>query len=165
MSFYGHCYRDAKTSKHPPEWVTEFVVKEDGTIKTFKEFMEASVLPELHEQAHHQLSLYSVYLERWFKLFDRKKIMVLNYSELKTDPQDALKRIHDFLEIPMIQKSLPSANSWHADGEDKPSCETQDTLNKAFEPFNQKLYELLEAQPGPVQETRPFPKFQYSCKV
>jgi hypothetical protein len=49
-------------------------------------------------------------------------------------------------------------------GEDKPPCTFQKELAGMFDKHNTDLFELLDNNPGPVQEQRPFKKFGFHCE-
>jgi Sulfotransferase domain len=105
---------------------------------------------------------YAQYLEVFFELFDRKNILILSYDEAKSDSTALLQRIHKFLDLPGKPKELPHDNSDKGKHE-MPPCNVQRALSRRFEPYNQQLYKLLEDNPGPPMEQRPFPKFRNKC--
>ena len=41
----------------------------------------------------------------------------------------------------------------------RPSCEAREALLSVLSPLNEKLYQLLEINPGPHMEQKPFPMF------
>jgi hypothetical protein len=49
--------------------------------------------------------LYSVQLERYFKLFPKEQILVLVYEDIKKDPKAFMKRIYQFLDVDDIFES------------------------------------------------------------
>lgn len=112
--------------------------------------------------------LYFHWLSRWFKLFDRKRILILHYDEIKERPESAMKRVHAFLNTTEINtekvkvvgitpKGVIAASAKVA------SCATQEKMRSWFYNDTNLFYKLLEENPGPPMEQRPFPKFKYSC--
>jgi Sulfotransferase domain len=105
---------------------------------------------------------YVQYLKVFFELFDRKNILIISYEEAKSDQKALLQRIHKFLDLPGKPKQLPHENS--DDGkQETPPCAVQRALARRFEPYNEALYKLLEENPGPSMEQRPFLKFHNKC--
>jgi hypothetical protein len=105
---------------------------------------------------------YAQYLNVFFELFDRKNILILSYEEAKSDQKALLQRIHKFLDLPGKPKGLPHENS-DKGTHDMPPCVVQRALARRFAPYNEALFALLEANPGPKMEQRPFPKFKNKC--
>ena len=128
------------------------------------------------------MSLYSYHLQKWFQLFNRSQILVLNYDELKNNSPMALHRVHDFIGFEdkydddhhrngkgnnkqANEPKLKQANTANLNNKvSLPSCDIQKYLMKIFDSPNDELYSLLEKHPGPSMEQRPFPKFVMSPK-
>jgi len=113
------------------------------------------------------VGFYAHFLAKWFTLFPRENILVISYDELKADPTKVLWRIESFLGLRVILNliltdpaALENLNSQDSKSKVRlPSCEAQKTLADMYEAENQKLYDLLESDPGGTFEQRPFPKF------
>lgn len=56
------------------------------------------------------------------------------------------------------------SNYWHSALEAPIPCSVQNRLAELFEPANHELYDLMEANPGPSMEKRPFTKFDYKWR-
>mmetsp|Transcript_4940 Transcript_4940/g.11784 ORF Transcript_4940/g.11784 Transcript_4940/m.11784 type:complete len:116 (-) Transcript_4940:1038-1385(-) len=103
--------------------------------------------------------LYAMHLQKWFNRFSRQQILVLSYDELSLDEQKVRERIQGFLGY-TIPGTIEMAN-----GQENPfkvrsiSAETREKLRGIFAPQNGALYRLLDHQPGPPMEERPFPRF------
>jgi hypothetical protein len=145
------------------EWNRE-VAKEDGSVMSFEEFVLEKSIPALGQATgpgrSTRHSLYATHLSKWFELFDRKQILVLSYDELQRQPEKLQERIQNFLGH-TITGELKRANS--NDNKYKvhlPSRKAKEALNAVFTPLNEELYQLLESNPGPYMEQRPFPRFQ-----
>jgi hypothetical protein len=116
-------------------------------------------------------SFYARHLTTWFDLFDRQQILILSYDEVKAEPQKVQWRIKQFLGLKNGNSRSSSTDNGTSTLQKKnqrnsslkqsvPSCQAQSTLDDLFEPENEKLYLLLEANPGPPMEQHPFPKFR-----
>eukprot|EP00804_Cyclotella_cryptica_P030713 CCRYP_009150-RB/>CCRYP_009150-RB protein AED:0.27 eAED:0.26 QI:0/-1/0/1/-1/0/1/0/137 len=103
--------------------------------------------------------LYANHLQNWFERFDRNQIIVLSYDELCTNPEKLQGRIQSFLgvAVPGHIRRINSNNSLQK--VEILSNEPRQQLESFMKPHNERLYELLEANPGPSMEQRPFPKF------
>ena len=122
---------------------------------------------------------YFKWFQRWFTLFDRKNILILAYDEIKRHPERAMRRVHEFLDIPLppavvaVDEADAGSNrdtNIAASGvitnhkqTDFPDCARQETILQWFQEDTDQFYKLLEEYPGPSMEQRPFPKFQFSC--
>lgn len=143
------------------------VKKTDNTIMTFDEFVRTVTLPalvsnELKDRGLGRSSRYGLFanhLREWFELFDRNQILILSYDELQSKPSTLQGRIQVFLGR-TVQGNISQANA--NDSPQKvhmPSNDTKQILHSFFRPHNDRLYQLLEAMPGPPMEQRPFPRF------
>jgi hypothetical protein len=56
--------------------------------KAYKKFLK-------HNLAH---GLYSRYIRKWGKYFDKKHFLILSYEQIKSEPEDLLKNLLQFLE-------------------------------------------------------------------
>jgi hypothetical protein len=167
LSLFNHLAFDCRrlTSPERSAWHSQ-ATKEDGSVMSFDEFVRDVSIPALARETGPGRSsrhgLYATHLRKWFELFDRKQILVLGYDELKNHPQKLQERIQTFLGRG-FPGGLRRSNS--NDSQYKvqlPSYEAKETLLAAFAPLNKKLYELLESNPGPSMEQRPFPRFPES---
>jgi len=173
ISRYNHFLRIAANSRY----ISKAILKQDSvtnetTTKTFEEYAVDFILPSFefsnvnNHSRNENRGLYAYWLQKWLSVFDRKQILVLSYDDMLRDPHDYLERVHAFLELPPPSKllsSLPHKNSEKVDHPPFP-CAIQEQLAAAYEIPNQELYALLEAEPGPAMERRPFPKFKFKCK-
>ena len=107
-------------------------------------------------------------LEQFFQLFNRSQILILSYVEWKASPGQVLKgRVLPFL-------GLGGDGGGGGEGKgaawvntnDSPDklrrvpCSLQSRLAATFEGNNGRLYRLLDENPGPPMERRPFPRFE-----
>jgi hypothetical protein len=143
------------------------VTKPDNTIMTFDEFVQTVTMRALvtHEPEDRGLGrssrygLFANHLQEWFELFDRDQILVLSYDELQTMPSKLQERIQIFLGR-TVPGNIYRANENESSQKVRlPSHDAEKTLRSFFGPHNERLYQLLEATPGPPMEQRPFPRF------
>jgi len=85
--------------------------------------------------------LYAQQLKRWYELFPRKQILVLSSEQMFVNPDQVLRQVFDFLELPSI--SIPDTTPRNIGGYSPMSADVRRWLAKFFEPHNQELYELL----------------------
>ena len=113
-------------------------------------------------------SFYERYLAEWYEMFNPKQILFLNYSELKQDEQNFLKRIASFLELDvddsLIDGGTSSKNTQQKGGMKVSTapCDLQQRLAAAFEEHNEKFYKILDKADGPRHQQKPFPRFELS---
>jgi len=172
ISAYKHRVHFYKNDPAAIAATEDKVIDEDGSIMTFEKAMELQVIPEINGTTSisnlRGRSFYAHWIRRWFELFDRKYILVLSYDEVKANGDEAVRRLLHFLGLPeqkesiieleRLNKLVTENNYWNI------SCTFQRKLYNVFEPLNQELYQLLEDNPGPDMETRPFPRFRFECK-
>jgi len=162
ISWYEQLVREYR-HRLPLDWV-KVVEEGDGNVKTFENYTESIILPSIRGTYPSNRGLYAHWLKRWFELFDRKQIWVVNYDDFKANQTDFLERLHEFLELPVKGPlNAPRSNSKHVKTPPL-TCSVQKMLAKEFEQHNKDLYKLLEDNPGPPMEKRPFTKFNFHCK-
>ncbi|KAL7565645.1 hypothetical protein ACA910_019001 [Epithemia clementina (nom. ined.)] len=235
LSYYHMCEFNIRKRKEPIKGfflLRRFTTKENYTAKTdrngrrilpskkdimtFQEYVNKVFLPRAKQpqsSTNRLFGFYAHWLEKWFELFDRQQIWVVNYDEIRFNQTSFLQRLHSFLGLPplsgvagddnssyndTIQDSdldddnvgvssssddddtvvdttaasssspvpakLPTSNYKHLADEDKPSCYVQLALYQFFASHNKRLYQLLEENPGPSVETRPFRRFRFDCR-
>mmetsp|Transcript_13387 Transcript_13387/g.36915 ORF Transcript_13387/g.36915 Transcript_13387/m.36915 type:complete len:736 (-) Transcript_13387:113-2320(-) len=167
ISWYNHRRRTLETTPHhPPAWARAIQLDGDASLlMSFRKVMISSVIRNFLQQKYSVMtSYYAHHLKTWFELFDRQRILVLSYDEIKRNPERYLQRVHDFLQLPSMElHPLPHENTNSKHYPD-PLCKVQRELASFFEEPNEELYALLEDNPGTDIEQRPFPKFQFNAK-
>lgn len=165
LSLYNHLAYDCRrlSESERSNWHRQ-VLQADGTVLSFHDFVVKRSIPALQQASGQgrstRHSLYFNHLREWFALFDRDQIIVLSYSELLHNPRRIQQRIQAFLEM-TIHGELCRSNS-----NDSPSKTsevlptTQQALATVFKGPNEALYTLLDSNPGPPMEQRPFPRFE-----
>jgi hypothetical protein len=166
LSLYNHLAHDCRCLDDASKrnaWQRQ-VTKEDGSIMSFDEFVRDTSLPAFTRKDGPGRStrhgMYVTHLREWFRLFDRSQILVLSYDELQRHPEKVQERIQSFLGLD-IPGQLNRSNSNESQFKVRlPSCEAKEALLAVLAPLNEELYRLLESNPGPSMEQRPFPRFQ-----
>ena len=144
------------------------VATSDGTIMTFNEFVRDVTMPALTTNEVQDCGkgrssrhgLYADHLKEWFRLFNRNQILVLSYGELCADPERLQDRIQRFIGRAVSGTLQEKINS--NDSQEKvlvPSTEARQRIESFMKSHNERLYQLLEENPGPSMEQRPFPPF------
>ena len=95
-------------------------------------------------------------LKRWFDIYDRDQILVLNSEAFFADPMAGLRKVYDFIGISDYQpKDLKVHNQrFYSPME----AETRERLRQYYLPHNKKLYTLLGEQydwDEPITAKRP----------
>ena len=168
LSWYNHLlFLNQTENPLAWAWAKKYLLTEDGFVKSFETFAVQNILPSIHDNNPSNRGLYAYWLKQWFDLFDRQQILIMSYDELQHDPVNFLQRLDAFLELPNPPKrksALYDKNTMKLTNPVPIPCAIQDQLATEYELSNQELYDLLEAHPGPIMESRPFPKFEYRCK-
>uniref|UniRef100_A0A7S4HWU5 Sulfotransferase domain-containing protein n=1 Tax=Odontella aurita TaxID=265563 RepID=A0A7S4HWU5_9STRA len=152
------------------------VVKKDGQLMTFGQFMARTVLRGVDpttgtcKQPFHSywwcFSLYSRPLRQWLDLFDNNQLLLLSYEELVRDEVMFRWRVQSFLGMNSthaLSRRIEPANTQNSKHKlSLPPCQIQSKLSTAFEKANEDLYELLSTKIEPSMEQHPFPKFVLS---
>ena len=144
-----------------PEWAWP-VVAENGRVRSFDEYVHDHLLPD--RRFLNSYGNYARWIPMWFLHFDRSQILIVAYDELKSNTTAFWSRIESFLglRIPPLESSTivnPSRPS------EPVPCEVQENLAKIFRASNEELYRILEQNPGPPMEQRPFPRFREVCST
>lgn len=85
---------------------------------------------------------YAEQLERYFALFGRDQVLVLDSAKLKSEPEATVRRATDFLGLPpMTGVDYPLYNQRD---HDPVSAEVRERFGASFEESNARLRELLE---------------------
>ena len=168
ISWYKHLAQKTKLNETTFNYVTRD--KHSSQLLSFEEYLKANkVVPGWGSEffRHRRRwtndpGLYSKWLKKWFRLFDRQQILVLSYDEFKVNQTQFLDRIHQFLNLTQTSQVLEKVNVKMKIP--PPPCSVQKKLVRYYEKWNTELYELLDDNPGPEMEQRPFPLFKTPCQ-
>lgn len=151
LSLYNHKVDAFLTNPVKGMWYSR-IGREDGSVISFDEYID-----KLYQKNY--TSYYARHLSKWFNLFKRQQILVLAYEEFKQDEKTVRQRIVDFLghDIPGESRVVNDKSSKKK--LKKPSPEAREKLLHHLRPQYEELYRLLEENPGPPMEQKPFPRF------
>ena len=85
--------------------------------------------------------MYAAQLRRWFEHFPREQVLVMESTELFTDPQSAMTRMHGFLGIEPFETPDVRARNVGDRREAEPAA--MQGLRDFYRPHNEELFELL----------------------
>lgn len=127
--------------------------KKIADTRTFSEAINQELTnqchPEIYPYDYVNRGKYVEQLENYYKYFDKDNILVLNFETFTKNLESTLSEVINFLNLdPFSQELLSSLQKEKYNvGKKKETNlvdqETIDKLHNYFQPFNQKLYELL----------------------
>ena len=85
---------------------------------------------------------YAEQLERWYSLFDKEQILVINSEHFFADPMKILRRVYGFLGISDFEPSGLD-KIYNSRSYSKMNPETREKLRQYFEPHNKRFYQLI----------------------
>ncbi|MCD6577493.1 MAG: sulfotransferase domain-containing protein [Anaerolineaceae bacterium] len=106
--------------------------------KQLYEKIEAPIIPQ---------GLYAIYLKRYFNLFPRENIMIIENQDLLLNTIDILHRIENFLNLPNYdwkKEKLPLRGKQKYNLQ-KP-LETFNKLYDFYAPYNEELFQLIQTR-------------------
>ena len=162
LSLYNHKVYEYLKTKAKDQWYSDVAEGEDGTLLHFSSHANNVLfgLENGDEWGIADTGAYARHLTKWFQFVDRKNLLAVSYDEFRADPRTVEGRIRHFLGLQDLPQTTSEVNVIrYKERLDAPSCVAQDQLNAAFEPMNQALDELLNSNPGPDAQQKPFPKF------
>ena len=138
----------------------------DGSMRSFSEYVHDVTLQHVDTESTKRKHLcrghYAHLLKEWFTEFHRDQILILSYEDMVSDEKQSMQRVQSFLDLnpqnsPGHMEEKNTKNNAHKVR--SIDCNIQQELNDVFDPLNDELYRLLDANPGPKMEQRPFPIF------
>lgn len=164
LSWYNHVTLKCRTDRRGYNHADCF--NSDGSIRSFSEYVHDVTLQHVDTESTKRKKLcrghYAHLLKEWFTEFHRDQILILSYDEILNDETQMMQRVQSFLVLD------PQNNPGHMEEKNTKNnehkirsidCGIQQELNDVFDPLNDDLYRLLDANPGPKMEQRPFPRF------
>jgi hypothetical protein len=140
ISHYFHQVRTG-SEKLP---IFDALKNEEARLKTSWEYMVAD---EMYNNRNHQKFSYKqrgVYieqLERFWKFFNSRDLLIINSEKMFTEPFNTLKEIFSFLEVDSNVKDIDLKKYTIGVNREKVSRDVYDYLTEYFKPFNERLYE------------------------
>lgn len=138
-SHYRHSVREG----HEELGFGEALAQEETRITRYRSALAAGepVFRTLSFHTYKARGRYVEQLERWFSAFDRDRFCILRSEALFADPQGVTNRVLSFLGMDPVQIGNPGA--YNAGSTGAMSAAQREGLQKYFEPYNQRLYDLL----------------------
>merc|ERR1740124_1702229 len=161
LSLYNHMVDQYTAEGAGDNWFN--IIASKGEVLGFDEYVDSVLKINLAQKSRGKESFYGDNLEEWTKYFARDQILVLSYDELHMTPELTQRRVRGFLGVDAADFSgkISVSNSKKSPLKVHDiSCATQAKLNEIFEGENDKLYQFLDKNPGPLMEQSPFPSFQ-----
>lgn len=142
ISSYFHQVR-AGTEKLP---IFEALKSEEERITLLRDKIlkdEAYVSLDYLRFSYKQRGIYIEQLERYWELFDCKKLLILHYEEFRRDLEQTLQKIYSFIGIKSNIGEINFQQYNIGANKQEISPHVYDYLDEYFKPYNQKLYERL----------------------
>jgi hypothetical protein len=168
LSWYNHVTLKCRTDR---SYNHTDCYNADGSMRSFSEYVHDVTLERVDigstRRKHLCRGLYAHLLGEWFAKFQRDQILILSYDEMVSDEERMMQRVQSFLGLDpegnpgRMEKTNAKNNEQKVRSID---CNIQQELNGVFDPLNDDLYRLLETNPGPGVENRPFPRFVVTKK-
>ena len=124
---------------------------EDAIARQFEGSKKISVPPQKKQPpAYIARGLYEDQLKIWFKLFSKQQLFFILSEDFFKNPHNQLNRVLEFLGLPEYRlKDYKEFNASKYKSPDlqKSECMSSELRKKLadyYEPFNRKLYDLLE---------------------
>lgn len=87
--------------------------------------------------------LYADQVQRYFELFDREQILIMDFRSFKKSPGESLKKVTDFLQMPAFDWGNDFPVFLKGEYKERISDESRTLLSNFYRPHNQSLYSLL----------------------
>ena len=115
------------------------ILEENPEFLTFNENIDSFVQ---HNILRH--GIYHNYLKKWYEIFCKEQIMIIDSEQLKNDTLNCMKNIFEFLEIEKLKiKDISKINEGNYK---KMDIESRKKLVDYFSPHNKKLNTLLKSK-------------------
>tara|TARA_B100000953_G_scaffold61714_1_gene49117 strand:- start:286 stop:1215 length:930 start_codon:yes stop_codon:yes gene_type:complete len=133
--------------------VNEFTSSFEETIKA--EFRRINLIKNHAEHQNHnpdfgnyvvpniiRHGIYFNYLEKWFQIFSKEQIFVVDSNELENFTQQTLNKVFEFLDLP--HHEIPNLSKINVGKYSPMSESTRKSLVEFYGPYNAKLNSLLK---------------------
>ncbi len=162
LSLYNHKVYSYAANQDTKMWYSD-VVDANGTVMSFEEYAESVLQKQLAKPHWKSQGKYSDHLKNWMTLFNREQLLILHYDEVKMNPEKVQWRIQEFLGG-TFSGNLPLSNEQDVSKKKPVPKRAYEVLEPLFRHKNEELYNLIETNPGPWMEQRPFPHFENAYK-
>lgn len=141
---YSHFQHQVRNWREPLPFEEALAREEERTGGELRRMLEDETYESKAHRRHSYLarSRYAEQLERWYALFPRERVLVLNSETMFEEPEAVLDRVTAFLGLPPLR--LETYNRYMPGSYWKEmSPETRRMLVEYFRPHNRRLYGLL----------------------
>ncbi len=90
--------------------------------------------------------IYVDQLQHWMKFFPKEQFLILKSEDLYSNSAEIVNQVCDFLKVPHHQ--LSSYETYNANSYPKVDANIRNQLKAYFQPFNQRLYDLINQDLG-----------------
>jgi len=103
---------------------------------------------ELNRKAYKYLftGIYIYQLENWFKLFKKSQFLIIRSEDFFKNPKKFINKVFTFLGLP--EYSINSSTIFNKEPSIPMDKNTRRWLEEFYNPFNEKLFHLLERDFG-----------------
>ena len=140
---YSHYHHERRRGRETLSF-EEAVAREGERLEGEEARMRADAGHNSWEHQRHSYiarGRYAEQLERWFDLFPREQLLVLQSERMFRDPQAVFDRVLAFLGLPDME--LEGFRVFNPGGYEDMAEGTRRRLREMFEPHNEALWELL----------------------
>lgn len=140
---YSNYWLQVKQGHEPLSFEDAIKAEEKRTAGEEEKILRDGNYNSILHRSHSYLArgVYVIQLERYFKYFERQKMLILKSEDFYNDPITAAKKTFEFLGLPT--NDLKLIRRHNAIDYPKMNPETRQKLIEYFRPYNEKLYSLL----------------------
>jgi hypothetical protein len=85
--------------------------------------------------------IYEKQISLWFEIFSKEQIHILSTEDMKNNPQDTLRKIFQFLEIP--EYTIKNPQNQKLGKYEKMNEQTRKRLFNFYKPYNEKFFQII----------------------
>lgn len=117
------------------------IKKEIQLLEKENSFENDEIKKFLRPRSYIAKGLYYQQIKNWFDVFSKDQILVLNTENLSDKPNQTLKQIFEFLDLP--NEKIQNIQNRKVGNYQKMNKDTREYLKKIFKPQNEKLFKIL----------------------
>jgi hypothetical protein len=140
---YSNYWLQVKQGLEPLSFEDAIKAEEKRTRGEEEKILRDGNYNSIEHRSHSYLArgLYAPQVERYFKYFNKEKILILRSEDFFSDPVTVAKRTFEFLGLPV--KDLKPIRQHNAIDYPRMKQEMRQKLNEYYRAYNEKLYALL----------------------
>ena len=109
-----------------------------------QEIADLEKKPYSKTSSYIQLGKYFTQVKNWLNVFPKEQVLVLNYHTLETNPDNFIKKIFAFLELPNYL--IADVKKIYDNQYPAIPLEIKQRLDEYFKPYNQEISDFLDIQ-------------------